>query len=363
MNGARLGVGVIGAGVAGQLRIRTVARDPHTILRGVADVDGAAARAGARAGGAAAFTDYRRLLELPGVEALIISSPVHLHEQMAVAALEAGRHVLCEKPLANSAAACRRVLDAAAAARRVLAVGFNHRYYPCIRFLKQAVDRGLIGTLDHLRLFGGHTGLSEFRADWMYQGELSGGGAMMDVGIHLTDLARYIAGEIVQVYGVASGRIWNVRGSEDNALAIFTAQSGVPVSYQATWGEWKGYRLRVEAYGELGMVGAYYAPLFNLMITREKAGGRRRRTMRFYPRENLRERVLGWQVTARAAFAQELADFLRMIEGEQVALADGLAGLRAAEIAAAVYQSSAKGAAVRLGGAAQAPPARSIGEG
>jgi predicted dehydrogenase len=85
--------------------------------------------------------------------------------------------------------------------------------------MKKAIDDGAIGTIDHLRVFGGHDGLANFRADWMYKGCL-GGGAMMDVGIHMTDLARYMMGEVREAYGVASNRIWKVDGSEDNAVAI-----------------------------------------------------------------------------------------------------------------------------------------------
>ena len=120
---------------------------------------------------------------------------------VVLAALTAGAHVLCEKPLSNSVGSCRAILDAAEKRRRTVAVGFNHRYYPAFSFMKNAIDRGELGTIDHLRIFGGHDGLANFRADWMYKAPLSGGGAMMDVGIHMTDLARFFIGEIAEVYG------------------------------------------------------------------------------------------------------------------------------------------------------------------
>jgi len=68
------------------------------------------------------------------------------------------------------------------------------------------------------------------------------------------------------VYGVATNHIWHVDRSEDNAVAIFKSDAGVPAFYQATWAEWKGYRFYIEAYGDRGMVRAYYAPMFNLLI-------------------------------------------------------------------------------------------------
>jgi predicted dehydrogenase len=336
---------VIGAGVIGQLRARSILEHSDTTLVGVADPNAAAARAAA--GSARALEDYRPLVSDPQVDAVIISTPIHLHEEMAVAALAGGKHVLCEKPLSNSVESCRRILDAAQAAGRTLAVGFNHRYYPSMKFLKQTIDSGRIGALDHLRIFGGHDGLANFRADWNYKG-VSGGGAMMDVGIHMTDLAGYLLGDITDVYGVASERVWKVDGSEDNAVAVFQNAQGVPALYQATWTEWKGYRFYVDAYGDRGMVRGYYAPMFNLLITQDRPGAPRAKTRKFYPEIIIREKLKGWTTTAYLSFQEELQDFLALTRGERRAIADGWAGLRAVEIAHAVYQSSASRSAVRL---------------
>jgi predicted dehydrogenase len=332
----------------GQLRARSVRHHPDTHLVAVADANEPSARQAAADTDAAVFTEYRALFDRVQVDLAILSSPVHLHEEMAIAAFERGAHVLCEKPLSNSLASCRRMLDAAAGHRRILAVGFNHRYYPAVQFLKHVVDRGDIGTVDHVRVFGGHNGLRNFRADWMYKAPLSGGGAMMDVGIHMTDLTRFVLGEIAQVYGTATERIWNVPGSEDNALVIMKSDSGVPAIYQATWTEWKGYRIFIEVYGHLGMVRAYYAPMFNLLITQDRPGGRRRRRFKLYPRLIVREKVQGWQSTTYASFQAELADFLKRLRGETVPLADGWSGFRAIEIAAAVRDSTVSGGPITL---------------
>jgi predicted dehydrogenase len=340
-------VAVIGAGVIGALRAKSIVQHPQTNLVGVADPDQSRAAAAAGASGARALQDYRPLLDDPQVDAVIISTPVQLHEEMVVGALEAGKHVLCEKPLSSSVASCRRMLDTAARHGRTLATGFNHRYYPAVKFLKRAVDDGLIGTLDHVRVFGGHDGLSNFRADWMYK-DVSGGGAMMDVGIHTTDLARFIMGEVREVYGAATNRVWNVPGSEDNAMALYRGENGVDAFYQATWSEWKGYRFFIEAYGDRGMVRAYYAPMFNLLISRDRPGGPLRRERKFYPEIIVREKFRGWQTTTYLSFQDELVDFLRMVQGESSANADGWSGFRAVEIANAVYQSTTARAPVTL---------------
>jgi predicted dehydrogenase len=341
-------IGVFGAGVIGQLRARSVRENPAAELVGIADVDEAAARQAVGGSGAVVYRHYRELLERARADAVIISTPVHLHEEMALEAIAAGAHVLCEKPLSNTTDSCRTILDAAVRRGRVMAVGFNHRYYPSVRFMKAAVDAGDIGTIDHLRVFGGHDGLSNFRADWMYKAPLSGGGAMMDVGIHMTDLVRFFIGEIGEVYGVATERFWHVPGSEDNAMAILKNDAGIAALYQATWAEWKGYKIFIEAYGERGMVRASYAPMFNLIVTQDRPGGRRRRRLKMYPELIVREKLQGWESTTYATFQAELSDFLARLGGAVVPLADGWAGLRAVEIAAAVRESSTSGAPVRL---------------
>ena len=343
----RLSVGVIGAGVVGEMRVRTVAADPRTTLWGIADVDAGRGSHVAAKTGARVVTDPAAIIESPEVDAVIVSTPAPLHEAMVMAALGAGKHVLCEKPLGTTVESCARMVTAAAEAGRVLAVGFNHRYYPSFRFVRRMIDDGRLGPIDYVRVNAGHPGLGEFRADWMYESEKSGGGAMMDIGIHLTDLVRYFVGDIARVYGRTTDRVWRVAGSEDNAMALLETTGGIPVLYQASWTEWKGYRMCVDVYGEQGTVRGYYAPMFNVLATRS-ADGSRARSFELYPWLNVREKLRGWERTAGDAFGAELHEFLERIAGRPSSMADGVAGLRAVEIAHAVYESSRRGEPVSL---------------
>lgn len=339
--------GVIGAGVIGRLRAQSIQAHPGATLVGVADPLPDCARA-ACSGEAVAVTDAAALLDRRDVDAVVVATPLPLHEEQVLAAIGAGKHVLCEKPLGNTVAGSRRMVEEARAAGVVLATGFNHRYFPAIKFLKQAIDDGRIGTLDHLRIVGAHDGLANFRAEWQYRAPDSGGGAMMDVGIHMTDLARYILGDISEVYGVMSETVWRIPGSEDNAIAIFKSPAGVPVTYQATWTEWRGYHFHVDAYGDRGMVRGSYAPMFNMLISQDKPGGSRKTTRRFYPEIMIREKLKSWTSTALLSFEDELGEFLRMVDGEPSTNADGFAGFRAVEIADAVRRSTLSGQPVRL---------------
>lgn len=341
-------VGVIGAGTVGALRAQSVKEDSATKLAAVLDISQDAADKAVAGSAAKTFSELPAFLE-SGLEAIIVSTPPHLHEEACVGAFQRGCHVFCEKPLSNTVDGARRIVDAAIAADRILAVGFNMRYYPCMKFVREAIDQGRIGRLEHLRIFGGHDGLHNFRAEWQYRMPESGGGAMMDVGIHMTDMARWLLGEISSVYGVMSETVWNIKGSEDNAIAILKNPEGISASYHTTWSEWRGYSSSVEAFGDKGMVRGSYAPMQNLLITQESPEAPRKKTRRFYPEIMVREKLKSWTSTTLLSFKEELSDFVAMIGGRHdVPLADGYAGLRSLEVAAAVRQSTASNQAVEL---------------
>ena len=238
--GKLMRVGIIGAGVVGSLRALSVRNNPDTELAGVMDISIDAARN--VAGALPAFDNIDALLDLD-LDAVFVSTPTHVHEEACTAAIERDCHVLCEKPLSHTLESSRRIVDAAQHGRSGSHRRFQSSLLPFDRVCADGtLKRGLIGSLDHLRIFGGHDGLANFRADWQYRTPESGGGAMWDVGIHMTDLARYFLGEITDVYGATSERIWEVPGSEDNAVAIFRNAEGIAATYQATWTEWKGYQ-------------------------------------------------------------------------------------------------------------------------
>src|SRR2546430_3887933 len=233
--------GLIGAGCIGQLRAQALAKVPGARLVAVTEIDQRRAVRAAARSRARVCKDVAEMLDLAHVEAVIVSTPPQFHEEATVAALAAGKHVLCEKPLSNSLDSCHRIVEAAHKSGKMLATGFNHRYFPAIRFLKRTLADGVIGKLDHVRAFAGHEGLSQFRAPWEYDKAVIGGGALMDVGIHLIDLTAYILGDVRDVFGITSNRVWNFPG-EDNGFALLRSQNGTVATLPATWTEWKGYR-------------------------------------------------------------------------------------------------------------------------
>ncbi|NNF03988.1 MAG: Gfo/Idh/MocA family oxidoreductase, partial [Rhodothermales bacterium] len=186
--------GIAGAGVIGQLRAAAIAGRAGGTVGAVFDVDESARTKLAKQYDAAQAASMEDLVSQSDLDAIVVSSPPQFHESQVIAALEAGKHVLCEKPLSNTLDSCATMVRAASDRGLTLTTGFNHRYFPAIKYIRDTLDQGLIGELDHIRAFAGHPGLSEFREPWEYDRKIVGGGALMDVGIHMIDLTHYLLG-------------------------------------------------------------------------------------------------------------------------------------------------------------------------
>ena len=215
---ASIGVGMVGYAFMGRAHSQawhTVGRAEGVPLRprlaAICGRDEAATRAAAdRLGWAAAETDWRALIARDDVQLVDIAAPGDLHAPIAIAALAAGKHVLCEKPLANTLAEAERMAAAADAAfpsgARAM-VGFNYRRVPALALARRLVEQGRIGTLRHVRAVY----LQDWLVDpdspltWRLQAERAGSGALGDLGAHIVDLARFLTGdEIVGVSAVSA---------------------------------------------------------------------------------------------------------------------------------------------------------------
>ena len=339
--------GLIGAGAIGKIRADAIAKSPVCALVAVSDLDEARARAAAP--NAIYYADANDLIAAADVDAVIISTPPPFHETLATAAASAGKHVLVEKPMAATPEACERMISAARKAGTLLTVGYNHRYFAALKLVRDVVAAGDIGTLSHVRAYSGHAGLAEFKATWMYDKEVMGGGALMDNGTHVIDLVRYIIGDPTEVFGFATHKVWGL-GVEDEGIALLRTAEGVTASIEASWHEWRGYRFHIEAYGDRGMARAYYAPMMATVIRLDKPGGNKSVERHFYPKAILREKVKGWQSTVIGTFIEELADFVAAARGHLHSgrLAVAVDGLRAVQIAQATYASEASRDCVRL---------------
>jgi predicted dehydrogenase len=214
---AGLGVGLVGyafMGRAHSLAWETVGRVFDVPLRprlaALCGRDRAATEAAAgRFGWAAAETDWRALIARDDVQLVDICAPGDLHAPVAIAALAAGKHVLCEKPLANTLAeaeAMKAAADAAYPRGARAMVGFNYRRVPALALARRLVEQGRIGTLRHFRAVY----LQDWLADpdapmtWRMRAERAGSGALGYLGAHIVDLARYLTGDDITGVGAIS---------------------------------------------------------------------------------------------------------------------------------------------------------------
>jgi predicted dehydrogenase len=150
-------------------------------------------------------TDYHRLLERDDIGLVDVVTPGNTHHEIAIAALEAGKHVLCEKPLANTLDEAREMLDAARTAGTTNMVCFNYRRAPAVQLAKKLVEEGRLGEIRHWRAVYLQDFIldPEFPLIWRFRKEVAGSGALGDLGAHLVDLAHFLVGPITGVVGIA----------------------------------------------------------------------------------------------------------------------------------------------------------------
>jgi predicted dehydrogenase len=180
-----------------------VARRP--VLHTLCGRDAAAARAAADLlGWANVETDWRTMVARDDIGLVDISTPGDSHAPMAIAAAASGKHIFCEKPLANTLAEARQMRDAVARAGVVGMVNFNYRRVPAVQLAKRLIDDGRLGRIYHWRAVYLQDWIMDpgFPLVWRLQKDQAGSGAMGDLGAHIVDLARMLVGEITTVTGL-----------------------------------------------------------------------------------------------------------------------------------------------------------------
>ena len=232
-------VGIVGAGLQGRRRARALRVVDSSELVAVADVSEDAAAALAAEAGCLAISRWKDIVERDDVQAVIICTPPHLHAEIALSAMRSGKHVLCEKPLARTMDEGREMVRVAQEARVTLKCGFNLRYHPAIRQVRQWYEDSSIGEIDWIRCRYGIGGRPGYEQEWRAQPEISGGGQLMDQGIHALDLFRWFLGDFAEVFGFLATRFWDMAPLEDNAFALLRTARGQVASLHASWTQWK----------------------------------------------------------------------------------------------------------------------------
>ncbi len=243
--GRRLGIGLIGCGLIGQKRAKSLPKGDK--LLACADVSLDRAEALAKASGARAVTDWRAVLENPAVDVVIVATPHDTLAAITLGAVNAGKHVLVEKPAARVASELEPVLAARDAKGVRVHVGFNHRYHRSLRKAKELVSSGALGELMFIRGRYGHGGRVGYEKEWRADPAISGGGELIDQGPHLIDLSRWFLGEFTEVQGWAETYFWKMP-VDDNGFMLLKTKHNQTAFLHVSCTEWKNL-FSIEIYG------------------------------------------------------------------------------------------------------------------
>ena len=200
--------------------------------------------------GASACEDWNTAVRDSDVDIVIVATTNDALAPVTLAALEAGKHVLVEKPAARRVEELDRLIAAERASGRLVRVGFNHRYHPALQKARALVDAGELGPLMFIRGRYGHGGRKGYDREWRADPARSGGGELVDQGVHLIDLAGWFLGDFTDVQGFAATYFWDMP-VDDNAFLTLRTSQGTAAFLHVSCTEWKNL-FSFEIYGRNG---------------------------------------------------------------------------------------------------------------
>jgi predicted dehydrogenase len=237
----KLRVAVIGCGSIAQYRhLPEYKSNKNVELIAVCDINEERALVVAEKYGVKAYTNYEELISSGSVDAVSVCTPNYLHAPISIAALKAGIHVLCEKPMATSKDEAEAMIAASQESGKKLMIGHNQRFVPSHQKARQLIQSGEIGKIYSFRTAFGHGGPEgwsvEGKEGWFFQKDKAFVGAMGDLGVHKADLLRYILGEeITEVGSFVETSAKDFADVDDNAVCVLKTESGIIGTLAASW--------------------------------------------------------------------------------------------------------------------------------
>lgn len=244
--------GIIGAGLIGGKRANSIKQMGHEVAS-VYDINADRAGELARNYGAEAAPDIRALLKTPDMDAVVLATTNNAVLECATAALAAGKHVLVEKPAGRNPDELAKLVDAAKSAKGVLRVGFNHRFHPGLLKAKELISGGALGDLMYFRARYGHGGRIGYDKEWRGKPELGGGGELLDQGVHLIDLTRWLGGEFNLEFGRVETFFWDMPVEDNGFLLLRSPDQKRYAHLHASCTEWKNL-FDFEVFGKKGKI-------------------------------------------------------------------------------------------------------------
>lgn len=333
-------VGVIGTGFIGNIHVMGLRHSPDAEVVAVASkTPGKAQEFAAARNIPDAYEDYRQMLERDDIDAITVGVPNYLHEEIVVAAAQAGKHIMCEKPFARTLEEGQRMLDAVASAGVKLVYGEMLCFAPKYVRAKRLVDEGAFGKVFLVKQSEQHDGP---HSPWFWDVSLSGGGVLLDMGCHSIEFSRWILGK-PKVTSVLASMGTYVHGDktqgEDFSVTILKFGNDAMSISENSWAKTGGIDDRCEVYGSLGNTVANLIQ-GNALVTHSKAGYG-------YAVEKA-DTTVGWTFTGfeeewNYGFPQEMQHFVNVVLGREAPIETGEDGMEVLKIIYAAYQSAGEG--------------------
>lgn len=272
----KIRVAVIGCGsIAKHRHLIEYNNNPHVEIVAVSDINEARVKETAEKYHAKAYTSYEALLESENIDAVSVCLPNYLHAPVSIAALNAGAHVLCEKPMATSREEAEQMIEAAERNNKKLMIGHNQRFVSSHQKARKLIEQGEVGKIYSFRTSFGHGGPEGWSADgadsWFFKKEQAFIGAMGDLGVHKADLLRYLLGEeFVEVGAFVEMNAKENIDVDDNATLILKTTSGIVGTLAASWAYTAKEDNSTILYGEKATLRLEDDPEYSLIVQYNK---------------------------------------------------------------------------------------------
>lgn len=271
-------VGIIGCGKIAQVRhIPEYLANAEAEIGGYFDLNAQRAQELAAAHGGRAYASYQDMLKDPEIDAVSVCTTNTTHSEIAVAALRAGKNVLCEKPMASTLEECEAMVEAAHESGKLLMVGHNQELTRAHVLAKQLLEEGAIGRLLTFRTTFGHGGPETWSIDtgkntWFFDRKRASMGAMADLGIHKTDLIQFLSGQRVAEATACLATLDKTDASgsrisvDDNAICIYRLSGGAVGTMTASWTYYGAEDNSTILYGTKGILRIYDNPEYAVQL-------------------------------------------------------------------------------------------------
>jgi len=325
----KLGFAVVGCGGFGTRRINALKKIGARLVC-LADTDEKRVTKLAHEAGCEYHIDYKDAVKRNDVDCIVVATPNKFHAPISIAALEHGKHVICEKPLARTPDEARAMVDAAQKNKVFLKTGSNLRYFSNVKKAKELLEKKTIGDPLFIRGWIGHDGERVLHS-WNVKKDLAGGGTFLDNGAHILDLFRWFMGDFSECFGYVKTLLMPIE-VEDNGMGLFKRGDGKMAFIQSSWTEWSGY-MYMEIYGSEGC-------LFvdNRLGTSKTTHGDRKEIRHVYD----------YSTEPPRSYELELEDFIDSVKKGKQPMASGYDGMKVIEMVQGIYDSSKTGRVVKL---------------